>query len=54
MNMVCVDEACVVFPCQDYNGKRQVKFGAKTENLSHSGVTWGLLCLLIGLYLFCI
>ena len=50
--MICVNEACVRFPWQDCNGKRQIKFGAKMENVSHSGVTWELYCLLIGLYLY--
>ena len=47
------DGACGGFPWQDYNGKRQIKFGAKMRNLSHNGVTWGLFCLLIGLHLVC-
>ena len=47
-----MDEACEGFPWQDYKGKRQIKFGAKMGDLSHSGVTWGLFCLLIGLYLY--
>ena len=32
------DEACQRFPSRDYNGKRQIKVGAKMETLLHNGV----------------
>ena len=41
------------FPWQDYNRKRQIKFGANLGKISLSLVTWGLFCLLIGLHLVC-
>ena len=30
------DDACVSFPCQDYNGKRQIRLGVCME-VSHGG-----------------
>ena len=41
LNSVIGDEACQCFPCQDYNGKRQIKVGAKMGKLSHNGVKLG-------------
>ena len=41
------------FPWQDYNRKRQIKFGANLGKISRSLVTMGLFCLLIGLHLVC-
>ena len=41
LNSVIGDEACQCFPCQDYNGKRQIKVGVKMGKLSHNGVKLG-------------